>query len=373
VENIDFMVAMVGENSNVTILTANTTTEINPSDNPINFLSFNLICLFLILIPVTILNATVLVLLLKDSNAKTRTIRFLLCNIPGSCLVVELGLILYHTTGIILELNAHSVDLMACRATMFVIAFGGIARILFMAFFAFTVFVIVRCQEQATKKNFMFFVIMAAVLWIASFVCALPVSIEDIVNVTYGHNISCGPLPSSIGSYIYIGFYIFLFGFVSFIFTVVFLTLTICYICKNTVSAKDREMNRAMLKLGFFLLFGNVLNVVGQVVPAMIATFLVDINRAETGNIGVFLPGVACSTYVIINLSLIPTPILIITYYQPIRRKFKRLLCCFRLKLKLDFRSRTSSSSTMIHATNPIAGSKRSNSLSTTMDIASPV
>ena len=337
------------------------------------FLSYNLICLIFILIPFTILNSVLIILLCKDSNNKTRAIRFLLGNIPASCLVVSIGLIMLHFSGILLHLTATSADLSLCRVTLFVIAFGGIARILFMAFFAFNVFLIVRCREQTIAKNFVVFVIMAVVLWIASVVCALPVAIDEAVNVTYGNNVSCGPVPSSIGSYIYMGLYALLFGIISFALTVFFLLLTIGFICRNTVSANEGEMNKAMLKLGFFLLLGNVMSIVGQILPAVIATLVVDPHKAEEGDIGTFSPELTYSTYVLINLSLIPSPILIMIYFNPIRTKVRRFLCCRDCKERNSaFRDRSSTSSVHLHATNMMAGSKRLNSLSSTAVLNSP-
>ena len=168
--------------------------------------------------------------------------------------------------------------------------------------------------------------------------------------------------------------YVLLFGILSFALTVFFLLFTIGFICINTVSANEGGMNTAMLKLGFFLLLGNVMSILGQILPAIVAALVVDPEKAQEGDIGTFSPELTYSTYVLINLSLIPSPILIMIYFNPIRKKVRRLLCCRRdcKERNSAFRDRSSTSSVHLHATNMMAGSKRSNSLSSTAVLNSP-
>ena len=76
-----------------------------------------------------------------------------------------------------------------------------------------------------------------------------------------------------------------------------------------------------MAKFAAFLIIGNVINVLGQVVPAVIALLISDI-------IGWYL------THTLYVLSLIPTPILIIVFLKPVRKQMARILCKLCLKDK---------------------------------------
>ena len=87
----------------------------------------------------------------------------------------------------------------------------------------------------------------------------------------------------------------------------------LCYLKRHTIS-EGAQYKKAMIKFAAFLIIGNVLNVLGQVVPAILAVTLLDV-------IGV------CLAYIISILSFIPTPILIVLFLKPVQEQLRHLFC----------------------------------------------
>jgi len=69
-----------------------------------------------------------------------------------------------------------------------------------------------------------------------------------------------------------------------------------------------------MSKFAAFLVTGNIVNVLGQAVPAIVSLTLSHI-------VGVYL------AYTMYGLSLIPTPILIMAFLKPVRKHIQHLMC----------------------------------------------
>ena len=87
----------------------------------------------------------------------------------------------------------------------------------------------------------------------------------------------------------------------------------LCYLKRHTIS-EGAQYKKAMIKFAAFLITGNILNVLGQLVPALVAVKLTDV-------IGV------CLAYIIAILSFIPTPILIVLFLKPVQEQLRHLFC----------------------------------------------
>ena len=85
-----------------------------------------------------------------------------------------------------------------------------------------------------------------------------------------------------------------------------------------------------MVKFGFFLLLGNGLNIIGQVVPGVIV-----INGRlfvnPDGDVDRVLPVVYIG-YTLVNAGLVPTPILIPIFFKSIWKRLLHWLCCCMAK-----------------------------------------
>ena len=102
--------------------------------------------------------------------------------------------------------------------------------------------------------------------------------------------------------------------------TITLLVITVCYI-KN-LSVQDIKLKKTTVKFGFYLLLGNGINLLGQIAPPIII-----LSWSAT-------PDMHCAnlTYTFLIAALIPTPILVLIYFKPIRKRLWHWLCCMCVK-----------------------------------------
>ena len=313
------------------------------------FLIFNVVLLLVVVLPVVVLNGILLVALLQETST-AKVVRLVLGSILVSGLVVALGLAMYHISGIILNLTpVDNPPSIPCTITIFLLGFGGAARLVFMATFAVTVYMVVKYRKATTLKVLAVVLAVLVVLWIVSFLGSSPVFSGDIVQSTYADSLSCGPRPINVSSYVFVGLYELLFGLGSFSITIIFLATTVCFIKCNTVS--DKDVKKAMLKFGFFLLIGNGINLVGLTVPPFIAAFIIPPERASVEEQDTAFAEVIYIAYIMFNVSLVPTPILVPIYFKPIRKKLRRWLCCIVQRKEKPIRRRSSTANSSSRAT----------------------
>ena len=298
-------------------------TSPHPLDSP-GFVVFNVVMLLGVVFPVIAVNTVILVALVLES-AIVKAIRFVLGSILVSCILSALGLAMYHIAGIVLKLSPVSnPPTVLCTGTIFIITFGGAARSVFMATFAVIVYIIVR-YGNATKKYFVIIsFLIVAVLWILAVLGTSPSFSQAIVYTWYSGSLSCGITPSATYSYIHTGLYVFFFGFITLTVTITFLVITVRYI--KCLTIQHIKLEKASIKFGFFLLIGNGFNLLGQMVPPIIVT-LIQPHRTSLG--GSPLPSVVTySSYTLLVVALIPTPIVVLVYFKPIRERLWHWLCC---------------------------------------------
>ena len=300
-------------------------TSLHPLDSP-GFVVFNVVMLLGVVLPVIAVNTVILVALALKSTI-VKAIRLVLGNILVSCILSALGLAMYHIAGIVLKLSpVNNSPTAPCTVTMFLISFGGAARLMFMATFAVIVYIIVR-YGQATKKHFVIVCfIVVAVLWILALLGMSPLFSQAILYTWYAGSLSCSVTSSSTYSYIYTVLYVFLFGIITLSVTITFLVITVCY--KKCLTIQHIKLEKTTIKFGFFLLLGNGINLLAQMLPPIIAT---SIDPQSTGPDGPPLHLVMTYSYSFItlqNAALIPTPIIALIYFKPIRERLWHWLCC---------------------------------------------
>lgn len=130
---------------------------------------------------------------------------------------------------------------------------------------------------------------------------------------------------TAIGGVVTVILYILIFGLGGFATSITFLLLTVFYIYKHKISDTNHHdpFQKALVKLGFFLLSGGFVNFIGQIVPSIVSAAVSE-ERETLGDSLVARYSVA----LLIDLSLIPTPILLAIYFKPIRMHLKKWLCC---------------------------------------------
>ena len=300
----------------------NTTTPTAPYVSPLSgpgFVVFNGL-LLLVVFAVVVLNGIILLALLLETST-ARVVR------------LALGLVMYHISGIILNLApVDDPSSIPCTITAFLLGFGGAARLVFMATFAVTVYMVVRYHKgSSNKKKDICFIITILILWGITFAAVVPMVFSNVVATHYSDNISCGTRPINLNSYIYATAYSLLFGIGAFTVTMVTLIITVCYIRNRTIT--DETVKKAMVKFGFFLLLGNSINILGIIVPIIMATLVTSSEvvtdteeNQQKYEYRPFTEGIYVA-YTLMNLSLIPTPVLILCHFSRLRKKVKGWLC----------------------------------------------
>ena len=287
-------------------------------------MAFNVVMLLVVVLPVITANTVILVALVLDSST-VKVVRLVLGSILVSCLIAAVGLAMCHISGITLSLSpVNNPSKVPCSIMLFLIGFGGAARLVFMATFAIIVYIV---KSGRSTKKYVFIAVLVAVviLWVFSFLGASPLLSQEMFDAGYAHSVCCGIAPTGIYSYIISGLYLLFFGVVPFSVTIVFLVITTCFIKYHSFT--DIETKKAMVKFGFFLLLGNGVNLLGLSVPLVIAVFTTSTSLVYEAR--VYLP------YTLLNCALIPTPILIPIYFKPIQKQLWRWLhCCMPKKRK---------------------------------------
>ena len=291
------------------------TSHVSPLSGP-GFVAFNVVMLLVVLLPVIAANTVILVALVLDSST-VKVVRLVLGSILVSCLISAVGLGMYHISGIILSLSpVNNPSNVPCTIMIFLLGIGGTAPFLFMATFAIMVY-LVKSGRDTKKYIFIAVLVAVVILWVFSFLGVSPLLSQEVIYTGYSDSSSCGIRLTGKYSYIFYGLSVLFFGVVPLSVTIVFLVITTCFIKYHSFT--DIETKRAMVKFGFFLLLGNGVNLLGQIVPMVVSQTLDYEVRVYTA-------------YTILNCALIPTPILIPIYFKPIQKQLWHWLHCCMLK-----------------------------------------
>ena len=273
-----------------------------------------------IITPVTVANLFSLIAILLDRTTSVY-VRFSLCNIPLSCLIVSAGILLFYFAGVSLIIAGdHSSISEFCRPTVYLISVGGTGQLLFMAVFSINVYVTVNrdriCTALKAKKCFLcFFILSILAVWIVVIIGRIVLFFGEFTESLNSCQLN------ATGGTVNVIMYILVYGVGGFAVTIIFLILTVCYTKNHAFSHQDSVFKKAMLKLSFFLLISIALNFIGLLLPAILVTSTSEEQESLAAYITFTLAAV------LVDLSLVPTPILVIMYFKPVRMRLKALCC----------------------------------------------
>ena len=295
-------------------------------NNP-RFVVFNVVMLLGVVFPVFAMNTVILVALVLESFI-VNIIRLVLGSILVSCLLLALGLAMYHIAGISLYVSpVNNPPTAPCTITVFLMGFGGAARLVLMAMFAVVVYINVKYREMPKKHFAVASFIAVVVLCVIAFLGSSPVLSQEFISTWYAESLACSISPVATASYIYFGLYIVCFGFVPLSVTVIILVITVCYIKRLTV--KYSNLEKTTVKFGFFLLLGNGINLLGQIIPPILSASVATTQTTSPQPDGSATRDAAIYiTFTVLNIALIPTPILVLIFFNPIRKRLWQWLCC---------------------------------------------
>lgn len=288
-------------------------------DRGMGYVAYKLLLFLLLLCPIIILDLVILVVACFEKGI-TPIVRIVLVNIPLACLFIMVGYTSDHVAAVHLTFarNPQSPPPEPCYFIVYTIGLGAAARIVFMAQFAVTIFVVVRFGTKMMKPVVL--VISSLLLWLFLILFNVVVVIPSIVGVAWDDGVSCRPFPiDEVATFSIIGVDLIVFGIVPFVLTIVMPILTYCYLKRN-ITTEDVNKKKVLVKFALFLILGNGLSVIGLIIPVLITTLSPMDSNPEVDEALLRLSNI------ITHLSLIPTPILILFYFKPIRMRLLSLL-----------------------------------------------
>jgi hypothetical protein len=301
---------------------------VNFGDSP-GFVAYSVIMLVVVLIPVTVVDVVLLVALLLERTTPIQ-IRIVIVNLLLGALCVAFGAVLNHLTALVLSTTDHPVPPFDfCHFIVWVIAGSGAVRMIFTAVFSVIVFILVKSSAKAVNEKIL--AVCCAVLWIAAFVLSAPLLSPFVVGSQFLGNAACFPKNTELAiralTFAYVPLWAIVFGVIPLVLTITIPIITACYLRLRSVSG-NVTFKKAMVKLAFFLILVIVFNLIGQVIPPLLAIALASFSESSpfTYYLGLTLT----------NLSLIPTPILILAYLAGVRQKLKEMFLCHCVRFRDD-------------------------------------
>ena len=284
------------------------------------FYSFFITLFFLT--PAFIFNILLLVAIIAERTL-LGTIRFILCNIITASQVVIFGLAVILVMNI--TLTGHEVF---CRLSHVTLTSGAAARLEYMATFAITVYILVR--HGADKLHFRLTLLVGLGLWVFAIIPNTALFSGDVLKITLLDGNDCTAHGKNTNALIYAFSYILVYGLGSFTIAIIFPILMVCYIRKHTISG-DAQLLKGMVKFAIFLLVGNSMNFIGISIPILLVAFMPSDNEHQIMEKALnYVEGI------FIVLSLIPTPIILLIFFKPVRHRLKKILC-FKCVKKVEY------------------------------------
>ena len=296
-------------------------TNISHSSVPVNQTSLGpeftgfIIVVSIVLIAIIIFDGLLIITLLLSTSVAV-PVRVLLINLLTASLitaVISLSSTFKSVTLIIKDTLEPSLPF--CRFVIWVFSIALEARLIGLV--AFSVMVLKMVTSSMREIGVKWLMCSLVVTWVIALVSGIDNIIPPIYGVQNVGGVACFPAKGypqyEILSLTYFVLWITIGCFLPLLVCIFIPLATLCYIKRHTIT-EGAQYKKAMAKFAAFLITGNVMNVLGQVVPAIVAVTLTDV-------VGVYL------SYTISLLSLIPTPILIVLFLKPVHRLMARLMC----------------------------------------------
>ena len=293
----------------------------------------SLIITVVYLTPMLLFN-NLLVVVTAMEKSIVGTLRILLVNIVTAGQIVTMGMIMAYTANVIII--GHCCPKLrpsdfACRWMYWAIASGGAARLMYMTTFAISVYVLVR---YGAKKMKIWVAIVAVVcVWVAVLLPNTAIFSQDVVLINFHDNNTCAAHGTGYKAYIYAFGYTTVYGLLGFTVSIVCAIATVWFIRHNTTMG-DITLVKAMMKFSVFLILGNIINFVGQTTPLLLLSFA-PASKEQHSLEKVFL----YVEEIFVLLSLVTTPVLILIYFKPVRKRIKHILCSVYMKTAVSEKS----------------------------------
>ena len=261
----------------------------------------------------------------KDNSELVLSIRVILINILAACVLGALDSVMYHIASPILRLSTSAASVHGrplCRTSVFLGTTSSSGRVLFTAFYGVTVFIAVHFWSRPVlaPRNTKYFITASAVVWLLAVAAGAPSvfgqslgcfcsissnNTQDIQNATSRYSLLVA-LPYLLVSSIPI------------IITPIILIETTCYIKRKTIR-KHKDSKKALIRFGLFLMIVQTFNAFAQIGIPLLALGIISLQTELF--IGFFIAGALS------DLSQLPTNVLILIFFKPVRVKVQRWIC----------------------------------------------
>ena len=258
------------------------------------------------------------------STAIPTVIRWLILNQLAACAVflVAPGLLM-STAAVLLGASRWGTPLPPsplafCQFMSWLLSFGATGRCWSLAVFSIFVIVITIRGLKAVKRVHVIASIIA--VWILTFLLNVHITIPypqyGVYGVQYHGAVFCSPSNKGVSEGIRTAtlvMWVVLSAGLPTVITITIPIITLCYIRRNTIT-EGAQYNKRIAKFALFLLTGNIVNIISRALP---------ITLAHTS----LLVGGIIST-ICICVSGLPTLIIILVYFKPVRDKLKWTVTC---------------------------------------------
>ena len=279
-----------------------------------------LILVLLLVITVIVLNVTIITALCVAQSV-SKLMRIFLINLLVAGVIVALIGIGFILSGLVLNFTSlPPPDLGFCRFLVWGYSVGAISRLYCLAGFSIVVLLIVRYNKKEMKV--LYIMIFLALIWCVSILLNTHILVPPIYAVQYYDDVACFPrtLDADIIKevrYVFTAIWVIFGGLTPLTISIVVPIVVLCYVRHNTMT-EGSSYNKGIAKFALFLVAGNLINLVGQAVVALI------VYVSEP-------PGVYLS-YLAGFISLIPTPIMILIFMKPVRTEVTKVILCTRYR-----------------------------------------
>ena len=295
------------------------------SSLPVAILICSWINLTLLIIPAIVVNSITLVNLLVHYKL-SKSIRICLSNVLVSCLTLACSGVMKYSSALVIGYSDLSSSGVFCRFYAWISTIGQVSRLSFMPMLAIVVYILIRYGEPTrTGKGRRILFIATGTLWIFLVLLTTLSFSPEVIKSPLTQDILCTIVISRTPlGYVSAGVYLSVFGIFSYILTVVVGVTGVCFVKHSTI--RDTRALKATAKFTFFLLIGNTVGLLGQLVPLLFGA----IDLKEDVEKAIIIQYVASG---FIFMSLYPTPILILVYFRAFGngRIGKIMLRCKRL------------------------------------------
>ena len=290
------------------------------------FIAFNVLMLVGFVLPAAILDTSILIAFAVD-KVTPGVIRFILANFLLVGLVMLFLLTLDHLTALVLVTTDHSPPpLDFCSVILWALFGAGALRLTLTATFSVVVLIII--WKGIVAINRIVLAMSIVILWMA---CFFSFNLGLLVlpsNNDYIDGVACLPVgDQNFIDELFAGMYVLVFGVIPLLISIAVPITIFVYLFRHKMpESSSAPFMKAMAKLSALLILGGLINFVGQVSPAIISVVAFSLPNKPVPGVVVFYVSL-----ILLNLSLWPTPILILVYVKSLRKSaMKILLFCIR-------------------------------------------